>query len=215
LLGVSDEVKYWQADLRIMFFGQETQNGAGSGTIDELMNKYCHDYNDFSGITDRGPFWWYATKMRDAINMSVPGKRVSYIWNNIIKADYEGVKNWKVPSPVYRQIRDINRALILGEVEILKPHILIFLTGGEGSDQYIDYVFGKDTNKTDIYMNGRNSVIAKAHLPVYSVPAAGHQPTAEAYISYHPRGLLYLGRNVYEQAKEKLFSSVIEQCKCA
>lgn len=210
LIKFSSENTVKSADLRVMFFGQETREWTDKGTVEDIMEKYCVDFNDFSNIPRHGAFWYILSEMRNRINKRLPDKQVSYIWNNIVKADYSpraNFEDYKVPDEVYAKFRDINRALILGEIEIIKPDVLVFFTGAESSgyDKKIDDVFyygtALSTEKYPIAIDSNKSILAIAHLP-----SLGNH-TYDAYISYHPRALMQ-----NRKAKDFVINAITEQC---
>lgn len=210
LIKFSNENKVKSADLRVMFFGQETREWIDKGTVEDIMEKYCVDFNDFSNIHRPGAFWCILSEMRNKINKQLPDKYVSYIWNNIVKADYSpraDSEGYKVPDEVYAKFCDINRALILREIEIIKPDVLVFFTGAESSgyDKKINDVFYYDTTlsteKYPIAIDGNESILAIAHLPLVS------SHTYEAYISYHPCALIQ-----NQKAKDFVLNAIAKQC---
>lgn len=210
LIKFSNENKVKSADLRVMFFGQETREWTDKGTVEDIMEKYCADFNDFSNIPRHGSFWYILSEMKNKINEQLPDKHVSYIWNNIVKADYSpraDSEGYKVPDKVYAKFRDINRTLIRREIEIIKPDVLVFFTGAESSgyDKKIDDVFYYDTTlsteKSPIAIDGNERILAIAHLPLVS------NYTYDTYISYHPRALIQ-----NQKAKDFVLNAIAEQC---
>ena len=153
-----------------------------------------------------GPFWSFLTDMKNKIDERLPNERVSYIWNNIVKAEYHDdakPDRYKVPSDIYAKFLDVNRRLILGEIEIIRPDVLVFFTGAESSgyDIVMDDVFGDGMSviKVDIDIDGNKNILARASLPKFG----------DAYISYHPLGLqLHAGR----KAKDIVLNRIAEQC---
>ena len=201
----ADDRKVESADLRVMFFGQETL-GWEKGSIDDVMEVYRIFFNDFNEYPQApeghcwqkqklsSPFWRVLDQMKAEIGGRLPGKQISYIWNNVVKACYKG---YKLPSGVYAAFRDVNRKLILGEIEIIKPDVMVFFTGGRSSDHKIDDVFnnGEGFDKEVIEIDGNTDVFAKAPLPIFG----------DAYISYHPRRLSRKNR-------EFIINAIAEQC---
>ena len=202
LIKFTDDSTIADAGLRVMFFGQEPRDWIGKEhTMDEVREKYRNDFDDFSDKPREGPFWRILEEMKNTINERLSDKRVSYVWNNIVKADYEGEKNWKVPDDIYNNFCDINRGLILGEIEIIKPDVLVFFTGPNiYYDKKIDYVFnnGKKIDKKGTEKGVNINTLAEMRLSEYG----------NSYITYHP---LYLGRNA-KSKKGIVLSAIAEQC---
>lgn len=209
LISFSDEAAVESADLRIMFFGQETREWTDTGTVEDIMERYRHDFNDFSGLPGSGAFWEVLSEMKNVIESRLPDKRICYIWNNIVKADYSpdsDYRTYKVPDEVYAAFRDKNRDFILCEIEIIKPDLLLFFTGAQSSgyDEKIDDVFyhntDRPTEKEPILIDGNKNALAIAHLEI-------ENRNYDAYISYHPRALK-TNRNL----KNFILNAIADQC---
>jgi hypothetical protein len=197
LIKFADEEAVENADVRLMFFGKETQDWFPStdsiGSVMDGYRKFFNDFDNYEQVPEDVPhcwqmqkkssgFWRVLMKMKNAVAEQLPNKKISYIWNNIVKANYGYGK--KVPSTVYSIIRDANRRIILGECDIVKPDIIVFFTGPD-YDKKIDDVF-KDVSRGDtqvkkdvIEIDGNKNALAAVHLPRGGV----------ACVTYHPRGL--------------------------
>ena len=197
-----------EANLRVMFFMQETNDWCEDGKTDEVMKTYRKFFNDFDEYSQNPPHpywktqkytWLVLEEMKNTINRRVSG--VSYIWNNIVKAEYNIGKYPKVPYDVYTEFRDVNRKLILAEIEIIKPDVLVFFTG-PSYNKKLDDVFNesKEIDKKKIDIGGNMNALKIMELPL---PLSG-----SAYITYHP---LYLGRNV-KPLKAPILNVIAEQC---
>ncbi|KIM10014.1 MAG: hypothetical protein KU38_08495 [Sulfurovum sp. FS08-3] len=159
-----DEEEYSKSDLKVMILGQETYGWFnkttsdkdiktlidnhwkfidefeksentkefGSVTVEQLMYEYDkylkHDIRGKKGRT----FWnngfnWFAKKLETHYQ----DKKLYFIWNNVSKLG--GIDETGVAS----QIKDFEHKhfhLLKNEVEILKPDIVIFLTGTNRDD---------------------------------------------------------------------------------
>ena len=196
--------------LSVMFFLQETSDWKKDGTVCEDMETYCEFFNDFSEYTQPPvhPYWktqkytWLVLEeMRNTINKQVFGKPVIYIWNNIVKSEYNIGDSAKIPDDVYAEFRNLNCKLILGEIEIIKPDVLVFFTGPNiYYDKKIDDVFnnGKKIDKKVTDKGVNINTLAEMRLPYHG----------NSYITYHP---LYLGRNA-KPKKGIVLSAIAEQC---
>ncbi|WP_278622918.1 hypothetical protein [Parabacteroides gordonii] len=140
LLKVNEE-RYNNADLKVMVFGQET-NGwehqvcpivtpveQSSEIIDITVKGFMDYYRKFlDGWGINSPFWHYLKRIQNTLSVSLPDKTIEIVWNNIYKI---GNKEKGKNRPV-KQIRDFENEyfnLIREEIEILKPDVIIFLTG--------------------------------------------------------------------------------------
>ena len=128
-----DEEKLTDADIRIMIFGQETKgwwdkNGF-SRTVDEGMGRYKKFYCEqkFYKGYKRSAFWKGFRFFQGELNKHYKDQKISYIWNNISKIGKANGKTGVLP-----RIRDIERGffpVVREEVNIIKPDMIIFLTG--------------------------------------------------------------------------------------
>lgn len=140
LLKVNEE-RYNKAELKVMVFGQET-NGwehqvcpivtpveQSSEIIDITVKGFMDYYRKFlDGWGINSPFWHYLKRIQNTLSVSLPDKTIEIVWNNIYKI---GNKEKGKNRPV-KLIRDFENEyfnLIREEIEILKPDVIIFLTG--------------------------------------------------------------------------------------
>lgn len=118
--------EYENADNKIMFFGQETNEWNGvfeeGIDIDSVTNVYDEFYLQ-KGYEKYGkPFWNFVRSLKNIESE----KKIGYIWNNVLK-----IGKSDVGTP---QQGLINYTLdffnvIPQEIEILKPKVLLFLSG--------------------------------------------------------------------------------------
>ncbi len=118
--------EYENADYKIMFFGQETNEWNGvfeeGIDIDSVTNVYDEFYLQ-KGYEKYGkPFWNFVRSLKNIQSE----KKIGYIWNNVLK-----IGKSDVGTP---QQGLINYTLdffnvIPQEIEILKPKVLLFLSG--------------------------------------------------------------------------------------
>lgn len=128
-----DEEKLTAADMKIMIFGQETKgwwdkNGFAR-TVDEGMDRYKKFYCEqgFYKGYKRSAFWKGFRFFQRELNKYYTDQKISYIWNNVSKIGKANGKTGVLP-----RIRDIERnffPVVREEVNIIKPDMIIFLTG--------------------------------------------------------------------------------------
>ena len=144
---------YTKADVKIMFFGQETNGWARGCDVGELTAAY-EDFLDDHYNADEGHFYTEGLQrgnrfMRWGINgiMSgvremlepYPGKRVAMIWNEISKLSARKGEGGTSVDAAAHEIERRYFHVIPKEVEILRPDILVFLTG-PGENTYYNYI---------------------------------------------------------------------------
>ena len=145
----ANESWYADAGLKVMVFGQETNSWTGGtddfGTppspvfnpdisMEAVMGIYEDFYAahyrqgnfDYNG-TRYGTFHYGFNQFASLLNARFPGTQVAYLWNNIVKIGKSQGTGFCGPD-IYAQERECF-AIIREEVEILKPDLLLFLTG--------------------------------------------------------------------------------------
>lgn len=187
-----DEDKYQKSDLKIMFFGQETNDW--EGPCGKEINELLCTYQKF--LTDgnrRGQFWNAVSDYTQAIQEKNPNKCISYVWNNILKIGKAHEKG--KPSSEGIELQQKYFPVIKDEVEILKPDIIIFFTGPY--DDYIRYEF-PDINLLEL--NGWNDrelcQLNSAYLP------------ARSFRTSHPTKLCYQGKAYMSAVKDSIIALI-------
>lgn len=130
---IKTDKEYENADLRVMIFGQETNQWIGPFEEGIDINSVINMYDNFylkKGYEQYGkPFWNFIRSLKSTSDK----KKVGYIWNNVLKigksesgTPQQGLINYTID---YFNV-------IPQEIEILKPNVLLFLSGHQ-YDKYI------------------------------------------------------------------------------
>jgi len=131
-----------RADVRVMFFGQETngwrwENEIITDDFNLLLKDQYDDFFNYGGCFGYGgQFWNGISKFKQMIAEKYPDKKFRYVWNNIIKI---GKNDNKGCPPDY--IYEVERkyfSVIQQEIDIIKPHIILFFTGPNYDDKIAD-----------------------------------------------------------------------------
>lgn len=190
---------YWNQEKRIVFFGKETygwwfddkekyftKKYENEELIDQLLLKYSTF--KLGANYPASPFWNFCHKAFRRITKN--DSKTGFVWNNVIKVDENRkTPEWKVMKSIYTCYPD----LILKELEILKPDIIIFLTGPT-MDRYLQYIF-KGSQFTTIEQRWLLR-LKHDNLPYHS------------YRSYHPKYLRIRRRS--EDIIERICSCIEE-----
>jgi hypothetical protein len=130
------------ADVRVMFFGQETNswqlgNEILTDDIDMLLkDQYDAFFNHNGCFSYGGQFWNGISKFKQMIAEQLPNKKFSYVWNNIIKiGKHDG--NGCPPDYIY-EIERKHFSVVQQEIDIIKPHIILFFTGPNYDNKIAD-----------------------------------------------------------------------------
>jgi hypothetical protein len=128
-----DEEKYINSEIKVMIFGQETRDwwdkDGFARDIRKGMDRYKGFYWDqkFYAGYKKSAFWKGFRFFQNALNENYKERHMTYIWNNISKIGKCHKKTGVTP-----RIREIEQEVfpvVKFEVEIIKPDIVIFLTG--------------------------------------------------------------------------------------
>lgn len=148
--------------------------------IEEIMGKHVVGEEDYYGLGDlyhgyffrdektekRGnstPFTRRSDQLIGLFQSRLPNNRIEYLWNNVSKIGCGGTDFGKSCRKPTSEIREIERQyfnIVADEVKILKPDIIIFLTGFY-ADQEIKEKFGLSDEafrlvKEDVFLHRIN-----------------------------------------------------------
>ena len=206
--GVPNEKWYSDADIRVMIFGQETNGWKGDAddfgvppspvfnpkiSMGAVMGQYenfyetYHKEGTFSFNNRYGTFHYGFSQLASLLNQKYEGKRISYVWNNIVKIGKSAGTGFD--SKIYSAEQQ-HFSVIKEETEILKPHIIIFLTGTY--DDKIKDSFG-DVAFLPVAPFSEKEV-AKVELPGFGT----------AYRTYHPSAIMQKDR------REAYYNAIVE-----
>ena len=126
-----------------MVFGQETNGwwndlpkANAFADMEMLIDKYDKAFNDDSMFCKNTPFWNGFDKFRQMLGEKYAGKKIRYVWNNIVKigkADEKGCP----PDEIYNIEREYF-SVIAEEVKIIRPNVILFLTGPKYDNKIAD-----------------------------------------------------------------------------
>ena len=198
LLYINDEEKYQNADLKIMFFGQETnmwEGELGDKRIDELLHTYSEFFGKGKCFSYGGQFWNAVRDYVHSIKQIAPDKSVEFVWNNLIKVGKADSKGKPEADLIEFQKKEF--PVIKEEIEILKPDLIIFFTGpyydSYFADEWYNAIF------TDLHNWKKRELAAVKHelLP------------ANTFRTYHPNYLYRKGKLYYSAVKNTMLSNIV------
>lgn len=190
LINIDDEEKYLASDLKIMFFGQETNDWEGTcgKGIDHLLDTYRIYLKEVKDNQHHRTFWKMVRDYVKSVQQKDLNMKIDYIWNNILKVGRaEGMGK---PHPKTVELQQEYFPVIKAELEILKPDVVVFFTGPY-YDEYIKYEFpGAEYINIQNMKEREICVIDSEYLP------------ARTFRTYHP-GYLARGRQqLFERLKD-------------
>jgi len=130
LLNVNEK-KYINSDIKVLILGQETNNW-GDNFCDSI-NETLEIYNDFynSGYATNsygGHFWNGFNRFGSLLENKFQNKKISYLWSNVIRIGASG-RNLNYPENYIYKIETATFNILEKELEILKPDIILFISG--------------------------------------------------------------------------------------
>lgn len=167
----------------IMIFGQETNSWCFEcGKKSEYSNsleRSLQVYRDFylnGGINSyRGPFWNEFKRIRRDVQKT---KNAVFLWNNINKIGRIGKGN----IPKLNEVQFKHLDVIRDEIELLKPTVLIFLTGPD-YDHFVKKNIGNFSQK-------------EISDSLWEVTFSDDRfKNLKAFKTYHPNALYFQGKN--------------------
>ena len=125
-----DEKRYEDSDIKVMIFGQETNNWDDdfSGSVEHCLTMYDDFFNYDKGMGYGGQFWFGFNKFISLLEERFPNKKIDSVWNNTIKTGLSGRSKNYPPQYIY-EIENKEFNIIRKEIEILQPDIMLFLCG--------------------------------------------------------------------------------------
>ncbi|WP_372740803.1 uracil-DNA glycosylase family protein [Neptunomonas sp.] len=144
LFCLKDSDDYIESDVKVMIFGQETNDWECEfphpGGVPHLLNVYDDFFNQGRCFSYSGQFWNGFSKIQDRIRreFSAESKSVGFIWNNLIKIGRSGKVG--APSEAVLEWQKTTRDLTRKELKHYQPDIVIFLSG-PFYDKHISSIF--------------------------------------------------------------------------
>jgi uracil-DNA glycosylase len=127
LIQLPHESAYRSADIRLMVFGQETNNWHSDfqGDMDKTLSWYS-TFLEARRHKGKGSFWNGVRRFKKELEEEYPDKQVELVWNNVFK-----IGKQKIGKP-HKSIREVELKhlnVLQKEIDILKPHLVIFFSG--------------------------------------------------------------------------------------
>ena len=193
LIYFDNEENFNNSDIRIMVYGQETNSWYNEfhNSQKEILNNYNDFYNGGECWSYGGQFWNGVSRFLGTLRNKYPDKKVDLIWNNIVKIGKYEDKGFP-PDYIYEVEREYF-SVIKDELRIIKPNVVLFLTG-PNYDSVIEDNFGKIAY-TKLHNGFSERQISKLSIP--GIPFA--------FRTYHPN---YLWRNDIDSYFESIIDSI-------
>lgn len=148
LLSVHDN--YLTSDLKVMYVGKETNGWGGKyydfinndNCVEKMLLRYDREINNKSRWNNR--FFVVYEKLSLAL---AGGKKGAIAWNNLMKMDFEKKgKGYSRNSKDHSdQLREFSKRLFLKELELLRPHFIVFATSHTYDSVLKDFLQDRQT----------------------------------------------------------------------
>jgi len=186
LLAVPDEGAYREADVKVMYFGQETNSWHGpfmsepaSNAVSVLQDAYNEFFWTRYSYDEYGGHFWTALKKFDgAFAKAFRGKKVVATWNNVVKVGFAGKKG-APPDEICDLVME-QFDVIAEEVRILEPDIVLFLTGPCYDESIVDAFSGATFEET-----GERPLRQLARVLARGLPPNSFRTYHPKYLSFH------------------------------
>jgi hypothetical protein len=174
---------YHLASNRIMIFGQETNtwcnecgnNSEYSNSLNKSIEIYRKFYLDGGIYNYPGPFWNEFKRIKHEIQKT---KNAVFLWNNVNKIGRIGKGNISELNEIQFEFLKIIR----DEIKLLKPNIMVFLTGPD-YDKFITKNIGEFEQKE----------ISDSIWEITFVDES--LKSIKSFKTYHPNSLYFQGKN--------------------
>ncbi len=188
---------YLNADIKIMFFGQETNiwhekhgNFLYHGNVDSLTRFYSNFFLNKNYKKHKNPFWRGINKLDTEIKKELDNQSVGFVWNNVLKI---GRGKIGFPSKI-NPLTNRYFKVVLDEISILKPDYILYFSG-PNYDKLLKYVIGDFSTIQIKGFNTREFCMIKND----SIPLS--------FRTYHPN-YLYLSKKI-----DSVISGIIKEIK--
>ncbi len=146
-------------------FNPDVSMGAVMGIYENFYaTYYCPSGFSYNG-TRYGTFHYGLNSFLSLLDTNFPGKRIACLWNNIVKIGKAEGRGFCGEEIYYAQKRHFS--VIEKEIEILKPDLILFLTGSYDS-RICDYWKGTQFAALSPFAVDE---VAKVSLPGLDIPA--------------------------------------------
>lgn len=138
LLGINDPEDFDNADIKVMFFGQDMSWGDWYkySRKDQTLEECMMSVRTFDNI--RGSIDLEGNRMRsgmgggmnlfiDIFNSRLPDRKIRYVWNDIVKLGRNIRSNEK--QGILSEIENEYFDVIAEEINAVEPQVLVFFTG--------------------------------------------------------------------------------------
>jgi len=127
LIQLPDEQAYKSADIRMIVFGQETNNWHHQfqTNIGKTLDWYA-SFLEARTHNGKGTFWNSARRFKGQLEEESNSKTVELVWNNVFKV---GKTKRGKPGEEIRHVEKQDFDVIQQEIDILKPNLVVFFSG--------------------------------------------------------------------------------------
>lgn len=194
---IQADSNYLNADIKIMFFGQETNiwhekhgDFLYHGNVDKLTRFYSNFFLNKNYKNHKSPFWNGINELEAEIKKELDNQSVGFVWNNVLKI---GRGKIGFPSKI-NPLTNRYFKIVPDEISILKPDYIVFFSG-PNYDKLLKYVIGDfSTQKIKGFAEKELCIIKNDIIPL-------------SFRTYHPN---YLRRS---KKLDTVIESIVNEIK--
>lgn len=196
LLTVDEEEIYNESDIKLMIFGQETNNWFDifHSDIKKIQNYYKSYFLSCDWELDTKRIFWKKIKqVIKALHEKYPEKKISFTWNNIIKIGKYKHQN-RPPDYIYN-IEKEYFSVVHEELKIFKPDVVIFFSGPDYDDVIKDKL-------------GNVLYTPICDLPIRELALLHISEIPFSFRTYHPSGSKFFGKEYEEKCLKAILDTI-------
>jgi hypothetical protein len=187
LISLDENEDYEKSDIKIMVVGQETNGWHNIFEKDPIaiLDSYYHFITRGKCWSYGGQFWNSVKRFINLLKNKYPNKSVGFIYNNLVKIGKSSDKGFP-PDYIYHVEKE-HFNILKDEIEILKPDIVLFLSGANYDHVLFDKLGNVAMNEVETFTKREFSVLEIENVKF-------------AFRTYHPNYLLRVGIDRYFNA---------------
>ncbi len=194
LLNHVDPDSFEFADIRVMIFGQETNDWEGLFYND--LNKISSVYSEFyqgNRFAHRGHFKNHFNRFVALFENKFPDKKIGFFWNNVIKVGKSHDKG--LPPKYILDIVNKEFSVLSEEINIIKPSLILFFSGPDYDQHIIEQIPNLEKDEIEGFSFKK--------LASFNIKNVDY-----AFRTYHPNKINFLGKEEYDIIYNKILSKL-------
>ncbi len=191
---ISIHENYLNADVKIMYVGKETNGWPrdAEGAVEKLLQRYDHEIKEQPDWNNK-----FFVEYKRVLKSVCSDKKGSIVWNNLLKMDFKqkGKRYSRNSKDHSAQLWELSKRFFQKELELLKPHYIIFATSHTYDSVMKNFLPDRETIE----------VIEKKAL--WKFRSNG----AVCYRTWHPQSINYKAEKTIPEYYQMIISDIKNQ----